>query len=123
MSDISEVQIQPVPPVGGTAAVQSAPLDRPATLPEQHSALPHGGAAASITGGGLPNAYAQITVNPDTHDMVIEVRDSATGQVIRQYPSREIEAMNRDIQQFMERLALRQVARIHNGSAAQTSLG
>lgn len=118
MSDISDVHIQPVPPVGGTVAVQPVRHDRPAAQPDQNSAAPHGREVAAITGGGLARAYAQITISQDTHDMVIEVRDAVTDEIINQYPSREIEAMNRYIQQYAETLARRRAAQLHDGSVA-----
>lgn len=118
MSDISDVQIQPVPPVGGPAAIQRVRHDRPAPQPDPHAAAPRGREVAAMTGGGLPRAYAQITISHDTHDMVIEVRDAVTDQVIRQYPSREVEEMNRYMQQYAETLARRRAAQNHDGSVA-----
>ena len=85
--------------------------------PDLHLAAPRGREVAAITGGALPRAYAQITVDHDTHDVVIEVRDSVTDQVTRQYPSREIEAMDRYMQQYVETVARRQAAKPHDGTA------
>lgn len=116
MPDSNARQIQPVPRVGGTAVVQPVRRDAHVAPPDPHRAAPRGHEVAAITGGGLPRAYAQITVNPDTRDMVIEIRDSVTDQVIRQYPSREIEAMNRYMQQYADTVARRQAAKPHDGS-------
>ena len=116
MSDSNDIQIQPVPSAAGPAAVQPVRRNLPAAQPDPNSAAPHGREVAAITGGGLPRAYAQIIVNPDTRDMVIEVRDSVTNQVINQYPSSEIEAMHRYMQRYIETLARVQAARPHDGS-------
>lgn len=118
MPDTSDVQIQPVPPVGGTAAVQPVRLDRPVAPADPHAAAPHGREVAAITGGNLPRAYAQVSIDPDTRDLVIQVRDSITDKVISQYPSREIEAMNHYMRQYAETLARRQAAKLQGGSVS-----
>ena len=120
MPDTSNAEIQPVPPVSGTAAVQPVRPVRPEPFvgqPDQHEAAPDGHEVAAITGGNLPHAYAQVSIDPDTRDLVIQVRDSLTDEVIREYPSREIEAMNHYMAQYAETLARRQAAKIHDESA------
>jgi uncharacterized FlaG/YvyC family protein len=66
--------------------------------------------AAAVTGGQLSAAYAQLYVNPDTHDVVIRIRDSATDEVIREYPSSEIEHMAEFLKQYADTLARRRAA-------------
>lgn len=117
MPDTSNAQIQPVPPISGTAAVQPVRSERPVGQPDPHEAAPRGHEVAAITGGNLPRAYAQVSIDPDTHDLVIQVRNSLTDEVIRQYPSREIEAMNHYMAQYVETLARRVAAKLHDEAA------
>lgn len=61
--------------------------------------------ADSSTGGGLRAAYAQFVVNPDTNDVVIRIKDSATNEVLRELPSPEVEAMRAHLNTYVQKLS------------------
>src|SRR5207302_10087634 len=71
MSDSRELVIHPTPAVVGTPGV--APVRSGGSVATPGKAIPERGAegAAASTGGDLRAAYAQLVVNPDTHDVVI----------------------------------------------------
>lgn len=100
MSDSSSIEpvsaIRPVAPVRpaapvGTPAGSSSGTDRRL-------------AAAYTTVEGLRAAYAQFVVNPETNDVVIRIKDSATGQVLRELPSPEVEAMREYLNSYFQKL-------------------
>jgi hypothetical protein len=64
----------------------------------------------AATAGHLRPAYAQFVVDPETHDVSLRIRDAATDEVIRQFPSAELEAMNKAMREYARALALRHAA-------------
>jgi len=105
MSDSRELVIHPTPAVVGTPGV--APVRSEGSVATPGKAIPERGAegAAASTGGDLRAAYAQLVVNPDTHDVVIRVRDAATDEVLSEIPAEQVEAMARYLKDYAETLA------------------
>jgi hypothetical protein len=98
MSDRVDSAIRPVPPVTGARPVQP--------VRSESAAQPRADIGA-ITGGSLPAAYAQIVVNPETHDVVIRVRHATTDQVISEHPASEVEAMAASMRRYAATAARR----------------
>ena len=101
--------IQPVSPVSGAGQVQ------PVRPPEHHRPsaeprTPDTDPPAATTGGHLRAAYAQFVVDPDTRDVVVRIRDAATDEVLSELPSKEIQAMTRNLKEYAETLARRRAA-------------
>ena len=65
---------------------------------------------AALTGGNLAGQYAQLVINPETHDVVIRVRDAKTDEVLSEYPSSEIEHLAMFLKQYAQTLARRRAA-------------
>jgi hypothetical protein len=65
---------------------------------------------AAATGGGLPAAYAQFVVNPDTNEVVMRIMDSATDAVLNEYPSKEVQAMSKHLRDYATTLARHRAA-------------
>lgn len=105
MSDTRELPIAPAPAVVGVPGVLPVRREGSVGAPKQGAAEVGPQRAAAATGGNLRAAYAQFAVNPDTHDVVIRVRDSATDEVLREYPSKEVEALASYLKQYAEMLA------------------
>jgi len=105
MSDTSRGPIEPVPPVGSSP--RALPVRHPAEPPVSLPQPAHAEDIPAATSG----AYAQFVVNPDTHDVVIRIRDSATDGIIREYPSSEIELMNKHLIEYSATLARRRAAK------------
>jgi hypothetical protein len=112
MSDTKNLRVEPTPAVRGPAPVKAATHELAAATPVPGDRRPTPGHAtpAAATGGNLRPAYAQISVNPDSHDFVISVRDAATDQVISETPSPEVEAMSKSLQDYAAALARHQAA-------------
>jgi FlaG protein len=110
MSDSRDVSIQPTQPVGRSSAVQPVRAEVPAGVSgfPKPRADEHDPAAA--TGGSLRAAYAQFVINPDTHDVVIRVRDSETDQVLSETPSPEVERMAKYLRDYANTLARHRAA-------------
>ena len=111
MPDSPTPPVGPVPPVGGSPAVGPVRPEAAPVVPQ----LPGNTAApkpdvAAVTGGNLANQYAQLVINPDTHDVVIRVRDAKTDEVLSEYPSSEIEHLAMYLKQYAETLARRRAA-------------
>ena len=107
MSDRVDAPISPVRPV---AAVR--PVHPVRAISE---AKPRADIGA-VTGGSLPAAYAQVVVNPDTHDVLIRVRHAATDQVLSEHSSSELEAVSASMKQYAAALARQRAAQ---GSASK----
>ena len=105
MSDSRQLPIAPAPAVVGIPGVLRVRREGSVGAPKQGAAEVGPQRAAAATGGNLRAAYAQFAVNPDTHDVVIRVRDSATDEVLREYPSKEVEALDSYLKQYAEMLA------------------
>jgi hypothetical protein len=111
MSDSQEPRIGPVPSVGGAVAVQPVRVEPTIGASGGGSRAPRGHDVAATTGGNLRPAAAQFFVNPDTNDVVIRIKDPTTDQVISEYPSAEVEAMQKYMKQYADTLARHRAAR------------
>lgn len=49
------------------------------------------------------NSNLHFTVDESTHEPIVKVVDSETGQMIRQIPSKEVMAIAKSIDEFLER--------------------
>jgi FlaG protein len=107
MSDSSP--IQPTPPVAGVGSVQPVRPEH-AQVPghpqhEQKTVAP-----AASTGGNLRGAYAQFIVDADSREVVVQIRDSATNEVLSELPSKEVQAMSKQLKEYADALARRRAA-------------
>jgi hypothetical protein len=68
---------------------------------------PEGNQVAASTGGQLQSAYAQFVVDPNTHDVLLRVRDAATHRILQEVPSVELQAMSRNLTEYGDMLARR----------------
>ena len=113
MSYGRDLRIEPTPVVTSPAPVKAVRPETPAvvtgTAERQPVRDPHT-AAAATTGGSLRAAYAQYDVNPDTHDVVIRVRDAATDRVLSETPSKEIQAMSKYLNDYAATLSRHRAA-------------
>jgi len=97
-----------------------SPARRPCSLsqreahvasPAEHKPAPEAHpAAVATTGGTLRAAYAQYDVNPDTHDVVLRIRDATTDQVLTETPSREVQAMSKYLNDYAATLSRHRAA-------------
>ena|SRR5438105_2810555 len=110
MSESRDIRIEPVPSVGGAAPVQSVRPERSAGGVGNQRPAPEPSSVAASTGGNLRAAYAQYVVNPDTHDVVVRIRDTFTDQVIDELPSKQIQMMSRSLKTYAETMARRKAA-------------
>lgn len=56
------------------------------------------------------NSNLEFSVDADTHETVVKLVDTETGDVIRQFPSKEMLAISRSIDQVQQGLLLKQKA-------------
>src|SRR5205807_6488874 len=104
-------RIEPAPAVTGPAPVQPIQHEAHAADVAEHKLGrdPHP-AAAATTGGTLRAAYAQYDVNPDTHDVVLRIRDATTDQVISETPTKEVQAMSKYLNDYAATLSRHRAA-------------
>ena len=107
---MSDIRIEPTPRVRGAEAVQPVRPEHPAGTPATQRPEPGGDSAAATTGGSLRAAYAQLVINPDTHDVVIRIMDSSTNAVLNEYPSKEVQAVSQHLREYAITLAQRRAA-------------
>lgn len=110
MSDSREIHIQPTPAVGATAPVQAVRHQSHVVVPGEYKHADEQKTTAATTGGHLRPAYAQVAVNPDTHDVIIRIRDMATDQVISETPSPEVQAMTKYLSDYAATMRGRRAA-------------
>ncbi len=107
MSDIAVPATTPARPVGRIAVAPEAHGS-----PGQHAATArvhgreHAGIAA-MTDGLLRAAYAQYLVDPDTHEVVVRIREAGSGRVLHELPSAEVQAISRRLREYRELLERR----------------
>jgi uncharacterized FlaG/YvyC family protein len=112
MSNSYDLRVEPTAAAHAAQAVQAARLERPAAdaaAQKQRRAQDARDAVASV-GGQLRSAYAQYVVNPDTHDVVVRIRDAATDEVLSELPSPEVQAVTRALREYAETLARLRIA-------------
>jgi len=103
MSYGRDLRIEPTPAVSRPAPVQAVHHETPAAAapaPFEHKPARDAHSVAASTGGSLRAAYAQYDVNPDTHDVVLRIRDATTDQVISETPTREVQAMSKYLNEY-----------------------
>jgi len=111
MSYGKDLRIEPTPAVTSPAPVQPVQHEAQVASPAEHKPArdPHQ-AAVVTTGGTLRAAYAQYDVNPDTHDVVLRIRDATTDQVLSETPSKEVQAMSKYLNDYAATLSRRRAA-------------
>src|SRR5437764_11630665 len=105
MPDSKPLPTAPLPPVGSAASVQPVRGEKHVAASADPSSAPHEREAAAVTSGSLSAAYAQFIVDPDTHNVVIRIRDATTDRVLNEYPSRQVQEMDRHMKQYAETAA------------------
>jgi hypothetical protein len=111
MSYGKDLRIEPTPPVASPAPVQAVQHQAPAA--DSVARKPAGDPRATVaatTGGNLRQAYAQYDVNPNTHDVVLRIRDAATDQVLSETPSKEVQAMSKYLNDYAATLSRHRAA-------------
>jgi flagellar protein FlaG len=101
---------------GGVAAV-SAPKSEPAPV-KQHTAETRQPSVAELESAvrelnqsmKANNSNLAFTVDPDTEQTIVSVTDSQTGEVIKQFPSKEAIAISKAIGEIQQGLLLKQKA-------------
>jgi hypothetical protein len=111
MSYGRDLRIEPTPAVTSPAPVQPVQHEAHVASPAEHKPArdPHP-AAVVTTGGTLRAAYAQYDVNPDTHDVVLRIRDATTDQVLSETPTKEVQAMSKYLNDYAATLSRHRAA-------------
>lgn len=116
MSHSNELRIEPLRPSAAPKPIKVAyPTPRIVPLVDARPAQPDSGEpdladanhTAATTGGQLQPAYAQFVVDPDTHDVLLRVRDGTTNRILQEFPSAELQAMSRNLTEYADMLARR----------------
>src|SRR3954451_2082788 len=104
MPDAHDIRIEPVAAPRAAERVQHAVPARRLASPAE----PKADAAdldldvAASTSGHLPNAYAQYLVNPDTHEVIVRIRDASTDEILSELPSPEVQAISRHMKEYAD---------------------
>jgi hypothetical protein len=110
MADTPELRVHATAPTGATEPLQTSGHAARPVLPGAAAPKAQGSQdaqAAASTGGQLREAYAQFVVDPDTHDVIVRIRDASTHRVIQEIPSAEVESLNKALRDYAEALARR----------------
>lgn len=67
-------------------------------------------AAASTAGARMRSAYAEFTVNHETHHVSVRIVDANTKEVIREVPPEETQRMAEALREYAAKLAQRRAA-------------
>ena len=115
MLDRQDLRIQAAPPVKGAGPVQPVQAEAPAPgRTSSHS--DRASEPAASTSGAMRAAYAQFVVDPDTHDVIVRIRDASTNEVLNEMPSRAVQEVTKYLQNYADTLA-RHRAALQRGSA------
>ena len=111
MSYGKDLRIEPTPAVASPTPVRPVQHEAHTADAAEHKPVrdPHSTAAAT-TGGNLRAAYAQYDVNPDTHDVVLRIRDATTDQVLSETPTKEVQAMSKCLNDYAATLSRHRAA-------------
>jgi hypothetical protein len=118
MSNSNELRVEPTRPSAAPKPIQTrypaphiVPLDDPHLHAESdgHDVVAAKHVAAS-TGGSLQPAYSQFIVDPDTHAVLLRVRDGTTNRILQEFPSAELQAMSRNLTEYADMLARRRAS-------------
>ena len=117
MPGLPDAPLQPTGAVGPARPVHS---DLPESAPSTGSPTPrpapiNANTTAAVTGGALRAAYAQFVINPDTHDVVVRIRDAKTDALINEIPAPEVEELANFLRDYTDALA-RRAAKSHPAS-------
>jgi hypothetical protein len=116
MSHSNDLRIEPLRPSAASKPIKVAyptphivPLvdAQPARPESDEPELAVANDAAATTGGQLPPAYTQFVVDPDTHDVILRVRDGTTNRILQELPSAELQALSRNLTEYADKLARR----------------
>src|SRR5213593_3127865 len=111
MSYRKDLRIEPTPVVTSPAPVHAVRRETPtAVAVEYKPARDQHTVAAATTGGSLRAAYAQYDVNPETHDVVLRIRDATTDEVLSETPSKEVQAMSKYLNDYAATLSRHRAA-------------
>jgi len=101
---------------GGSTAVaapksEPAPVERPAPEMRKPSIAELESAVRELNQSmKASNSNLAFTVDPDTQQTIVSVKDSKTGEVIKQFPSKEAIAIAKAIGDIQQGLLLKQQA-------------
>jgi uncharacterized FlaG/YvyC family protein len=111
MSDTRDLRIEPTAPSQPADSVQAARLERAAqdVAAQKQPAKPVDSEPVAAVGGSMHSAYAQYVIDPDTHDIIVRIRDTATDAVLSELPSPEVQALSRHLHEYTQALARRRI--------------
>jgi hypothetical protein len=112
MSNSHELRIEPVAPTSAAAPIQSAHRV-PEVSNESKPAdpkLPVRQDMSVVSNGHVHAAYTEFVVDPETHDVVVRIRDAATDRVLDELPSAQMQAVHKAMAEYAEKMALRRAA-------------
>jgi FlaG protein len=110
MSNPQDLRIEPVAPSGHAEPVHAAPRTPEALKPAEPPKLPAPQDVSVVSEGQLRSAYAEFLLDPQTHDVVVRIRDAATGRVLDELPSKEVQAVQKAMAEYAEKMARHRAA-------------
>lgn len=108
MSHPQDLRIEPVAPTGAAEPVRAA-----RRVPEPKPAdpkLPARQDMSVVTNGEVHAAYTEFVVDPQTHDVVVRIRDAATDRVLDELPSAQMQAVHKAMAEYAEKMARHRAA-------------
>src|SRR5213082_1524947 len=91
MSNPHDLRVEPVAPTGAAEPVHAA-RRVPAEPKLADAKLPARQDMSVVTNGQLRAAYTEFVVDPETHDVIVRIRDAATDRVLDELPSAQMQA-------------------------------
>jgi len=109
MSDTPELRIAAIPPTGAAEPVRHAHAAHvgAAAHPAQPARAPVAQDVSASTDGQLQNAYAQVVIDPHTHEVIVRIRDAETDRILTELASPEVQAVSRNLRDYAALLARR----------------
>src|SRR5437899_785031 len=103
MSHPKDLRIEPVARTGAAEPVHAAHRVPEVPKPADPK-LPARQDMSVVTNGQLRAAYTEFVVDPETHDVVVRIRDAATDRVLDELPSAQIQAVQKAMAEYAQKM-------------------
>lgn len=110
MAELNGLRVEPTAATSPGQPVAGVGPEQPAALPPAPAKPASGLPPAATTSGQMRAAYAQFVIHPDTHDVIVRIRDAMTDEVLNEIPAPQVEEMSKFLRDYADALARRRVA-------------
>src|SRR5205085_8705249 len=109
MSKSEDLRIEPVAHTSAAQPIHAAPRIPAVPQPADPKA-PVRQDMSIVSNGEIRAAYTEFVVDPETHDVIVRIRDAATDRVLDELPSAQVQAVHKAMADYAEKMARHRAA-------------